>query len=376
VGNLHRQANKVSGIASRDNSASDPIGRFEQSSEDSHASASISIVIPIHDSPIVTRRCLASLESYASESEVILVDDSSELGETLEVIREFGGRNKWKVIRNEKALGHSGASDAGASLATRPYLCFLNSDTVVTPWCWTPVKNAFEADPSIGAAGPSTSESGNAQTIDVAASQRGLWSDNQICSFAEGLLNRSGEPAVKDLEWLSGFALFIKRSLWEDIGGFDRNLPDYGNDVDLSRQVTSRGYRIVWIKDSYIHHFGRQSYQVSLGDGGIHERVLAAKTYTKQKQRSQAEDKLRKWRSLPSAERQQSRREIEKELAPVYYEWFVEKLKKLEIVEAFEKCGEIRSMGQSYFTISLSLLSRATRKLTRAFGFGGTRAEG
>jgi len=350
------------------NPALDSGGVFEQSKADAYASASMSIVIPIHDSPKVTRRCLASLEIYAPESEIILVDDASKLAETLEVIREFSSRNGWKAVRNEKSLGHSGASGAGASLATRPYLCFLNSDTVVTPWCWARVKNAFEADPAVGAAGPSTSESGNAQTLDLAADQRGLWSDNQICAFAESLLNQSREPTVIELEWLSGFALFIKRGLWEEIGGFDKKLPDYGNDVELSRQITSRGYRIVWVKDSYIHHFGRQSYQASLGDGGIHERVLAAKVYTKQKQRSQAEEKLRKWRSLPDAERWECRLEIQRDLAPVYYEWSIEKLKKLKFAGAFEKFGEIRSMGQSYFTISLMLMSRATNKLTDAFG--------
>ena len=49
---------------------------------------------------------------------------------------------------------------------------------------------------------------------------------------------------------------------------------------------------------------------------------------------------------------------------------------RLTIAGAFEKFGEIRSMGQSYFTIWLNLFSRATRKLTRALGFGETRAEG
>src|SRR5712691_562010 len=48
---------------------------FEQSPEDRQASATMSIVVAIHDAPQVTRRCLASLEKYAPESEIILVDD-------------------------------------------------------------------------------------------------------------------------------------------------------------------------------------------------------------------------------------------------------------------------------------------------------------
>ena len=42
-------------------------------------------------------RCLASLEKYAPESEIILVDDASGLAETLQAILHFSARNGWKV---------------------------------------------------------------------------------------------------------------------------------------------------------------------------------------------------------------------------------------------------------------------------------------
>src|SRR5215467_14048000 len=139
---------------------------FEQPLEHKLASASMSIIVPIHDAPEVTKRCLASLERYAAAAEVILVDDASKLSDTIDIIREFSRRNRWKVISNAQAVGHSAASAAGAGLATRPYLCLLNSDTVVTPWCWRPVAEAFETNAAIGVAGPSTSASDNEQTIE------------------------------------------------------------------------------------------------------------------------------------------------------------------------------------------------------------------
>ena len=161
---------------------------FEQASEDARASASISIVVPIHDAPLEARQCLAGLEKYAPESEIILVDDASVLTETLEVIRHFSSRNGWKVVRHEKALGHSEACRAGANLATRPYLCLLNSDTIVTPWCWRCVKEVFEYDQQIAVSGPSTSYSRNLQTLAIAADQIRNWNDNQICAFAKLLV--------------------------------------------------------------------------------------------------------------------------------------------------------------------------------------------
>jgi GT2 family glycosyltransferase len=234
---------------------------FERLPGDREASASMSIVVAIHDGPAVTRRCLASLEKYALESDIILVDDGSRLAETLEAIRDFSTRNKWNVVRHEKALGHSEACRAGANLATRPYLCLLNSDTVVTPWCWRRVKEVFEHDAKIGVAGPSTSYSGNLQALTLATILSSYWNDSQICSFAKHLLAECREPVLMDVAWVAGFALFIRRSLWEQAGGFDQRLPDYGNEMELCRRIAEEGYRLVWIRDSYIHHFGQQSYK-------------------------------------------------------------------------------------------------------------------
>ncbi len=255
---------------------------FEQSSADAQASESMSLVVPVHDAPAVTRRCLSSLERYAPRSEVILVDDRSVLPETLETIQEFRVRNGWRVIRHGEALGHSRACEAGARLATRSYLCFLNSDTVVTPWCWRILRETFETDPRIGAAGPSTS-CAPAQTIPLAGYCRDYWNDSQICAFAARLVADPSNPPLVDLSWVSGFALFVRRILWEELGGFDRSLPDYGNEVEFCERVAKAGYRIVWVRRSYIHHFGQQSYEGTIGETGIAARISTARQYIAKK---------------------------------------------------------------------------------------------
>jgi GT2 family glycosyltransferase len=261
---------------------------FEQSPDEAHASASMSIVVPIHDAPIFTRRCLSSLEKYASEAEIILLDDASKLNETLDVIRHFSSRNGWKVIRNEKSAGHSAACGAGAKLATRPYLCLLNSDSVATPWCWKLLKEVFERDQEIGVTAPSTSHGGTPQTLSLACEIRFHLNDNQICAFAHRLLTETQEPVVVDMPWVSGFAFFIRRELWQDLGGFDPNLPDYGNEVELCKRIKDKGQRIVWVRNSYIHHFGQQSYQSRVGLEGIHARIRAAVAYIESKASSKS----------------------------------------------------------------------------------------
>jgi len=261
---------------------------FEQPGEDKLASAAMSIIVPIHDAPLVTQRCLASLERYAAEADVVLVDDGSRLPETIDIIGEYSRRNEWKVIANTAPTGHSAACWVGTQLATRPYLCLLNSDTVITPWCWRPIQRAFETDPTVGVAGPCTSRSSNRQTLAVAQDCRFEWNDSQICAFAERLRHPQLFSPLSDLPWAAGFAFFIRLSLWQQLGGFDRTLADYANELELCKRVRNCGYRIVCARRSYIHHFAAQSYGQLITKEEIQRRKLAGFQYVLQKHKANA----------------------------------------------------------------------------------------
>jgi len=235
-------------------------GKFEQPRDEIEASRDMSVIIPILDSPKFLIRCLRSLEMYAPHAEVILVDDGSTMQETLRILKDFHYRNNWLLIRHDKSVGHSRACEDGARFATRPYICLLNSDTVVTPWSWSAVKHAFETDPKIAVTGPSTSWAFTKQVVPRARHCRHYWNDCQIFGFAQKYVEAHKYSARVDLPEISGFAFFIRREVWEKFGGFDENLPDYGNEAELCIRLSKSGWRLVWTQNSYIHHFGNLSY--------------------------------------------------------------------------------------------------------------------
>jgi GT2 family glycosyltransferase len=234
---------------------------FSQPEEERSASAAMSVVVPFRDLPVaVFGRCLGSLVRYAPGAEVILVDDGSVRKETPEFVKQFLDRQSWKLVRNEKSLGHSRATEAGARLATRPYLCLLNSDAIVTPWSWLGSQEAFEADPKIGICGPTTSQTPTPQMSRRAELCRHFWTDSQIFGFAEKSVKPWPPRTLVELPEVGGFAFFIRRTLWEQLEGFAPDLPDYGNEFELCRRALLQGSKIVWTKRSYIHHLGQQDY--------------------------------------------------------------------------------------------------------------------
>jgi len=251
---------------------------FDQPENEREASQEMSVVVAICDGPEVARRCLASLELYAPKSEVILIDDGSTLPETQRLIEEFRSRDSWTVIRHDTPRGHSRACEAGARLATRPYLCLLNSDTVVSPWSWQAAKEAFESDEGIAITGPSTSQAQTPQTIRRAQLCRHYWSDTQIWAFARQYISKLPPRSWVDLPDIAGFAFFVRRTMWQELGGFDVNLPDYGNECEFCKRVAARGWRMAWTQNSYIHHFGNQTYG-RLGQSVIQSLTRAAQAY-------------------------------------------------------------------------------------------------
>jgi GT2 family glycosyltransferase len=161
----------------------------------------------------------------------------------------------------------------------------LNSDAVVTPWSWWAPKDAFESDQTIGVTGPTTSYGRGEQVSRRAMHCRHYWNDTQICAFAEQYVAALKPRSWVDLPEVGGFAFFIRRHLWERLEGFDPNLPDYGNERELCMRIVERGLRVVWTRNSYIHHFGTQSYG-RMGEELIGEKIHVAQDYISRKHNS------------------------------------------------------------------------------------------
>ena len=254
-------------------------GNHALTPEERRASACISVIVAIHDAPAVTDRCLRSLERNGGDAEVILIDDGSRLDRTREVIDQAVARNGWVVSRHATARGHSRACELGAKMAHREYICFLNSDTVVTPFSWAGMVKALRADPRVGAVGPSTSRTSTCQKIRRAEVCSFYWTDEQINDFAFRHTTRYQEAAPMDMESVGGFAFMVTRSAWAESGGFDPHLSNYGNEAELCRRLKGLGYRIVWTRSSYIHHFGESSFLQHFTSEELHQQRVMASRY-------------------------------------------------------------------------------------------------
>ena len=96
--------------------------------------AGVTIVIVTYNSAQTIVACLQSVEqTLRTFDEVVLVDNGS-TDQTLKLSRNLAKENNQiRLIANSTNRGYAAAANQGAASGTKPYIVFLNPDTIVTP---------------------------------------------------------------------------------------------------------------------------------------------------------------------------------------------------------------------------------------------------
>ena len=84
-----------------------------------------------------------------------------------------------------------------------------------------------------------------------------VWNNGECLNF--GIGNRADLPEynyIKEVDYISGASIMIKKELFEKIGGFDKRfIPAYYEDTDLAFQLRKLGYKVVYQPRSVVEHY-------------------------------------------------------------------------------------------------------------------------
>jgi GT2 family glycosyltransferase len=223
----------------------------------------VSIIIPVFNQFDTTLTCLWQIKQNTDKIayEVIIADDKS-TDETIRIKQRVSGAI---VIRNKENLGFLKNCNQAARQANGRYLIFLNNDAFVRPGWLTDLVEVVEGDETVGIVGPKfVSSDGRIQEAGGI-----IWSDGNAWNYG-----RNDDPEkpeynyVKDVDYISGACLLIRKNLWDEIGGFDpRFAPAYYEDADLAFEVRKRGFRVVYQPLSVVWHVEGVSHGLDEMDG-------------------------------------------------------------------------------------------------------------
>ena len=222
----------------------------------------LSIIILNYNTKELTRNCINSILDHSDNYEIIIVDNNS--GDDSVNYLENIFKDSISIIRNNKNLGFAAANNIGSKQASGDILLFLNSDTIVKENIFASIVKTFDDNERIGIVSPKIILSdGSLQDNSFGQYPTIL---NTILSKLLSRKNVNNKikdnnkiKAIKNVNWVSGCCLFIRKNLFEQVNGFDANFFLYFEDVDLCKRVFNLDYMICIDNNSEIMHLGGKS---------------------------------------------------------------------------------------------------------------------
>lgn len=210
-----------------------------------------SIIILSYNTKELLRLCLASLYDKLSNItfEVVVVDNASEDGSLDMVKKEF---SRVKLIQNKTNVGFAKGANRGAKITRGEYLLFLNSDAQIKDDNIKEMATMFENNPHTGIIG------GELKNLDGTTSESygSFYSIPSIILLLFGsLLKNTRSMSVPGfVDWVSGGFMLIRRSIFEELQGFDEHFFMYVEDMELCYRAKKKGYTIQFFPNAKALH--------------------------------------------------------------------------------------------------------------------------
>lgn len=205
--------------------------------------------------------CLTSLLQNVrrDDLEVIVVDNASQDASVDNLRRSYPSV---KIVEGSENVGFSRGCNRGAQAAIGRYLLFLNNDTIIQDDFLKPMADFLEDHPRVGVLGPRLVyedgtfqlSSGSLPSVQQEAFDRVVYALAR--RRTEWLLHHLTRryASVREVEWVTGACLLVRREVFEAVGGFDENMFMYFEDKDLCKRIAEQGWRVVYFPEVTVIH--------------------------------------------------------------------------------------------------------------------------
>ena len=218
------------------------------------------IVIPTKDRVDLLRSCIDSIERTAAGERyrIVVIDHESTDKGTLAYLGALGVRHTVMPFRgpfnfsrmNNEAVRHHGGRSR--------YVLFLNNDVEALEEGWLGRLRSLAGRATVGAVGPLLLYgNGRVQHAGVIVGFHGT--ADHAMRFREPLDAEGGRhPAlagVRDYSAVTAACLMMRRTVFEQVGGFDEAFAVGYNDTDLCLRLRARGLSVLYDGETVLRHY-------------------------------------------------------------------------------------------------------------------------
>ncbi|MDH3691077.1 MAG: glycosyltransferase family 2 protein [Gammaproteobacteria bacterium] len=205
-----------------------------------------------------TLRCVESLLGGSIMPSIIVVDNGSEATDYENLL---GSERSVVVIRSEENLGFGRGNNLGfdwifANTDCR-YIFVLNNDTYVERDTVQKLESYMESHDDVGACAP---------RIMLAEDKSKYWYGGGSLNWWRGggrswrfMRPFDNDSAERDISFMTGCAMFLRRELLEELVGFDPRFFMYCEDWELSSRIAKSDWHIRYYPEAVLYHEGHAS---------------------------------------------------------------------------------------------------------------------
>jgi hypothetical protein len=206
-----------------------------------------------------TLACLASLaESDYANLSVLVLDNASADGSAEAIATDFPAV---QVLPLKKNLGYAGNNNVGIAAALAQgadWVFVLNEDTVQAPDCISRLVALGESDPQIGIVGPLVYHFDEPAVIQSAGGRLGRYWKSVHTGHNDPDENHSLLAAPRPVDFISGCAILVRRSLVEQAGALDERFFYYWEETEWCLRARRNGWQVMFEPRARLWHKGVQ----------------------------------------------------------------------------------------------------------------------
>jgi N-acetylglucosaminyl-diphospho-decaprenol L-rhamnosyltransferase len=220
----------------------------------------LSIIIVTYNIRADLERCLHSLVSHKPhvDHEIVVVDNES-TDDTVETLRA-----RWTGIRLIEAgsnVGFSRANNIGIRQSFGELVLLLNGDTLVSEGAIDTLIAVLERRSDVAVVGPRLVDAAGRAELSFGPMISPLNELRQKLR-ARGNVERL-TAAEREVDWVSGACLLMRRSDAEAVGLLDERFFMYTEDVDFCAAVRARGRKVLFTPAAEVVHVRGRSRQTA-----------------------------------------------------------------------------------------------------------------
>ena len=218
------------------------------------AEKKVSIIIVNYKSWKHLKNCLDALIHISEDAftfEVVIVDNKSDDGTLKKFSKKY---SQFRFIENSRNNGFANGCNVGAIHSVGSNLLFLNPDAITDEKAISEMLVALNSDSNIGIVSCNQlNNNGSFEDSDrIFPNLFTLFGLTRV--FYRLLTKKTVEDNTVYPDWVSGSVVFMKRTWFQKINGWNEDYWMYYEDVDLSKKVRDYGGEIALLKNTNIIH--------------------------------------------------------------------------------------------------------------------------